>query len=181
MRSAALALVVPALLMAGDKPEAMPMPRLTPHHEALKAWEGTWDAEVHSAGLPGQPEQVSKGVETVRLVSGGLWAQVDFKADLGGMPFEGHGLFGYDPALRKHVGTWVDGMSAAMSVSSGRCDGQCRRIVSTFRGPGLDGRMTDIKEVSELVDADHRSEEMSWKARNGKFVKLMTIAYVRRK
>lgn len=180
MRTLALALTISAPLLAGDKPEAMPMAKPTPHHEAMKALEGTWDAEIR-AQEPGKAERVSRGSETVTLVPGGLWAKVEFKADFGGVPFEGHGLCGYDPAARRHVGAWADSMETNLVVSSGRCDGQCRRIVSYFKAPDMTGRMTDYKEVAELVDPDHRTMEMSCKDRKGRFVKMMTIAYTRRR
>lgn len=180
MRTLAAAVLIACPLLAGGAPEAMPGPKLTPHHEALKALEGTWDAEIHMDMGPGKPEQVSKGVESVKAVCGGLWIQVDFRSESGGMPMEGHGLFGYDTAARKHVGTWVDGMVSSMSVSTGRCDGQCKRLVSTFRGSDPSGKAVDYKELMQLQDPDHRTEEMSVKVK-GRFVKVMTILYTRRK
>ncbi|HJU83504.1 MAG TPA: DUF1579 family protein [Holophagaceae bacterium] len=180
MKPLPLALLLSLSLLAGDRPQAPAAPALTPHHESMKALEGTWDAEIRSVGT-GSPEQVSKGTETVKLVSGGLWAAVELRADVGGVPYEGHGLLGYDPAARKHVGAWVDSMATTMGSSSGRCDGQCRRIVFYYRGPDRTGRVTDFKEVAEVIDADHRTMELSCKDRKGRFVKTMTIAYTRRK
>jgi len=89
----------------------------------------------------------SKGVEVNALGLGGLWLITEFKCDTAGMPFEGRGLFGYDPAVKKHVGTWVDNTGYWQAVSSGTCPDGCKTVTSTFKGQGMDGKPAAFKEA----------------------------------
>lgn len=170
-----------ALLLAATLAPAQEAPKPTPHHEALKASVGTWDAVVKVHVGPGKPPLVSKGVEVNRLLLGGLWLQSSFRSDMGGVPFEGSGLFGYDPALGKHVGTWVDSMVMSQAFPEGTCTEGCKEVTLTFMGVGMDGKPCAYKEVSTQVDADHRSLAMYVKGKDGRYTLEMEIAYTRRK
>jgi hypothetical protein len=156
-------------------------PKPTPHHEAMKAAVGTWDAVVKMQVGPGKPPMESKGVEVNRLLMGGLWMQSSFSSDMGGVPFEGSGLFGYDPAKGRHVGTWVDSMVMSQAFPQGTCKDHCREVTMTFMGVGMDGKPCAYKEVSTQVDADHRTMTMYVKGKDGKYALEMEIAYTRRK
>ncbi|MFZ1613098.1 MAG: DUF1579 domain-containing protein [Holophaga sp.] len=177
MRIHHLFLALPMFLAAQEAP----LPKPTPHHLAMKRMEGTWDAVVKVQMAPGQPPMVSKGVEVNKLVPGGLWLQSEFKSDMMGMPFEGRGLFGYDPALGKHVGTWVDSMVYSLGNPTGTCKDDCKETICYFKGPGMDGKMVTYKEITVEHDADHRTMTMFIKGKKGAFVQNMVIEYTRRK
>lgn len=177
MRAIALCLAASVSLWSEDPP----MPKPDAHHLAMKAAEGTWDAVVKIHMGPGKPPVESKGVEVNKVVAGGFWLQSEFTSEMMGQPFEGRGLFGYDPMTKRHVGTWVDSMSTMQSISSGTCKDGCKEIVSTFKGLGPDNKMTTYREVSVQTDADHRSMTMFMKGKDGKFHQNMEITYTRRK
>src|SRR5207237_6024874 len=88
--------------------QEMPIPKPGPEHEILKKDVGVWDATVETTMEPGGKPNVTKGVETNTLLGGGLWMVQDFKGEFMGVPFQGHGVAGYDPFKKKYVGTWVD-------------------------------------------------------------------------
>lgn len=177
MRISHLFIAFPMLLGAQETPMAKP----TSHHLAMKAAEGTWDGIVKVYMAPGKPPMVSKAVEVNKLVPGGLWLQSEFKSDMMGTPFEGRGLFGYDPATGKHVGTWVDSMVPSQAISTGTCKDGCKEVTSYFEGPGMDGKLTTFKEISTEKDADHRTMTMFIKGQDGAFVLNLEIEYTRRK
>lgn len=160
---------------------AQEMPKPTPHHDAMKAMAGPWDATVKAYMAPGKPPMESKGVEVNTLGLGGLWLVSEFKSDMAGMPFEGRGLFGYDPSAKKHVGTWVDNSGYWQAVSAGTCADGCKTVTSTFKGYGMDGKPAAFKEVTRQVDADHRTMDMFIRGRDKNWVLMMEIAYTRRK
>ena len=175
---------LPHLLMAVSfflGAQDMPVPKPTPHHLAMKTLEGTWDAVVKVYMEPGKPPMESKAVEVNQLLPGGLWLQSEFKSEMMGTPFEGRGLFGYDPATRKHVGTWVDSTVTSMALSTGTCKHDCKEITCFFKGPGMDGKMTTYKEISVEKDADHRTMTMFIKGKDGAYHLNMGIEYTRRK
>ena len=181
LRSAIYLLASTLLLSHAGAGQAQELPKPTPHHEAMKAAAGTWDAVVTVQMGPGQPPMVSKAVEVNRMLMGGLWMQSSFSSDMGGVPFEGSGLFGYDPALGKHVGTWVDSMVMSQAFPVGTCKDHCREVTLTFMGVGMDGKPCAYKEVSVQVDEDHRTMAMFVKGKDGKYVLEMEIVYTRRK
>lgn len=161
--------------------QEMPIPKPTSHHRALQRAEGTWDAVVKMYGAPGKPPLVSKGVEVNKLVPGGLWLTSEFKSEMMGTPFEGRGIFGYDTATRRHVGTWVDSMVTGLALPIGTCKDDCRETTMTFKGPGMDGKPTTYKEVTVEKGPDQRLMTMYTKAKDGTFVRNMEIEYNRRK
>jgi hypothetical protein len=178
MRRAMLALLLSSFALSAQE---MPLPKPTPHHEAMKNLEGTWDAVVTMQMAPGQPPMVSKASEVNKLLTGGLWLQSEFTSEMMGTPFEGRGLFGYDPATHKHVGTWVDSMTMAPSNTVGTCKDGCKEMTCTFDGLDMKGKKVTYKEISVVQDPDHRTMTMYTKAKGGKYAQTMTIAYTRRK
>lgn len=174
---------IPLLFLTGAAllAQGMPLPKPTPHHLALKRLEGTWDATVKVYMGPGKPPMVSKAEEVNKLVPGGLWLTSEFKSDMAGTPFEGRGIFGYDPATGKHVGTWADSMVMSLSRPEGTCKDDCRETTMLFTGPGMDGKPTTYKEVSVEKDADHRVMTMYTQGKDGTFDLGMEIEYTRRK
>ena len=51
------------------------------------------------------------------------------------MAFEGRGQFGYDPAKKKYVGTWIDSMSPTLRVLEGTYDAKTKTL--TYKGDGV--------------------------------------------
>src|SRR4051812_24742132 len=95
---------------------------LSPEHAFLAGDVGTWSAEMVVNGPTGP--QRSVGTSVSRLV-GGRWLVTDFKNETG---FEGHGVYGFDPARGCFVGTWVDDMRPFLTVMEGRWDEATRTM-----------------------------------------------------
>ena len=171
----------PCLLLAASLSlGAQDFPKPTAHHAAFKALEGTWDAVVTYYVDPAKPPAVSKGVEVNKVVPGGLWIQSEFRSDMMGMPFEGRGLFGYDTAAGRHVGTWVDSFSTSQSIVEGTCKDGCREVTVFFKGPDMTGKTITYKEVNVVKDADHRTMTMYHQGSGGAYTQNMLIEYTRR-
>jgi hypothetical protein len=158
-----------------------PFPKPTAHHLAMKDQAGTWTAVAKMYLEPGKPPLISKGTETNLLVAGNLWLKSELRADMMGQVFEGHGLFGYDTQLKAHVGTWVDCSGTWMAVTRGTCTKDCQEQTLYFDGYDETGKPAAFKEVHTQVDRDHRSLVMFTKAKDGSFVRMMEMEYVRAK
>ena len=154
---------------------SMPVPG--PEHEILKKDVGTWDAEVEMMGAPGAPASVSKGVEKVTML-GGFWQLTEFQSEIMGMPFEGRGATGFDPAKKKFVGTWMDSMTPGYYTVEGTYDKVTKTLTATMEGPDPSGVITRSKETTVWKDADTRVFTMY--APDGQTV-AMRISYKRRK
>jgi hypothetical protein len=159
-------------------------PPPSPEHQILAADVGTWDAAIKSfMDGPGSEPQISKGVETNEIMTGGLWVLSKFEGNFGPMKFEGRGQFGYDPAKKKYVGTWIDSMSPSISVLEGTYDAKTKTM--SYIGDGYDPRSKSKytqRMVTAMKDDGTRVFTLSMKFEGGDpEVKMMEITYTKRK
>jgi uncharacterized protein DUF1579 len=98
-----------------------------------------------------------------------------------GAPFQGHGVEGWDPAKKKYVGTWVDSMSTALSLTESTYDAASRSMSGTLESPGPDGRPMKMRAVTQYTDDDTRVFTMYMPGPDGKEAPSMRITYKRRK
>jgi hypothetical protein len=161
---------------------AMPMVKPGPEHELLKKDVGTWDATVENLmpppGAPAPPPP-SKGVETNKLI-GGLWLVTDFKSQMMGQPFQGHGTTGYDTNKKKYVGTWVDSMSTGLMVGESTYDPATKTVTGYMEGTDPAGKPAKMKMVTEYKDDNTRVFTMYMTGPDGKEAPGMRITYKRR-
>jgi Protein of unknown function (DUF1579) len=162
-----------------------PIPTPTAEHEVLATEEGTWDATVKA--YPNGPESepmVSKGVEVNTVLTGGLWISSAFQGDFGGMKFEGRGQFGFDPAKKKYVGTWIDSMSPSLTILEGTYDAKIKTM--TYTGDGIcpiDGSKLMQRMVTTTKGDGSREFALfiTGAPTGGKEAKVMQVLYTKRK
>jgi hypothetical protein len=163
-----------------EKKEAPPAVGPGPEVERLKQLEGTWDAKI-SVPQPGAPAMESKGVQTARLGCGGLWLITDFKGEFMGMPFEGHGVEGYDSEKKKYVQVWVDPMSSSLDVMEGTYDEATKSF--TFKGKGKNpetGQTMEYRMKTVIESRDKHVFAMEMAAPDGT-TEAFKIEYTRKK
>jgi hypothetical protein len=144
VRLVAIAAVV--CLILSSQANAQEPPKPGPEHEMLKKMVGIWDATMKFGGME------SKGVSVYKMELGGLWLTSTFEGDIGGMKFTGKGLDSYDAAKKKYVAVWVDSMSTVPMLMEGTHDKAKNTTTMTGEGPGMDGKLTKYKAVSEMKD-----------------------------
>lgn len=144
-------------------------------HKVFARDAGTWDCEVKMFFRgPNSPPAVFTGVEVNKVVSGDLYLQTSFKCQMGDRgEFEGHSLVGYDPRLKKYVGTWVDNFTAVPSQINGEYNENeklftSRRVV--VDGSGNEQKSKDVTtwldestkklEIFLVVEADRKEIEV---------------------
>jgi hypothetical protein len=169
------------ILRAQAPAGAPPMPKPGPQHELFKTDAGTWDATVEAWMAPGAPPMTSKGVETNVLGCGGLCLISDFKGDMGGVPFHGHGTSAYDSIKKKYVGTWTDSMSSGIAMGESTYDPAKKTVTGYMEGPDMTGKIVKSKAVVEYKADGSRVFTMYTNGPDGKEVPGMRITYVKRK
>lgn len=182
--SSALLFLILGATAKDEKPgsdQQFTAPKPGPEHEILKKDAGVWDATVEEFTEPGTPPKKSKGVETNRLACGGLWLISEFKGEMMGGPFEGHGVTGYDPAKKKYSGIWVDGMSAALGLVEGTYDEAKKTMTSIYESHDPAGNPMKMKMVTVWKGEDSRAWTASMMGEDGKDMTMLTISYKRRK
>jgi hypothetical protein len=153
----------------------------TPQHELLKNDVGTWDADVKMWPGPETQPIESKATEKNELARGDMWLLSRFEGSFGDMKYAGYGTFGYDPAEKKYVGTWIDSMSPYLTTMKGDYDPATKTMTAIGAGrDAMTGKQTRTKHVSQYVDDDTRTFQMYMTGDDGKEFKVMEITYHRR-
>ena len=163
---------------AAQEPPAMPTPG--PAHQELTADEGTWDAVVEITPGPDMPPMTSKGVEVLTIGCGGLCLITDFKGDMIGMPFHGHGTMTWDAVKKKYVGSWTDSMSWGLQLTEGSWDPATKKYTGTMEGRDSMGNITKTRTVSEHADGKRVMTAFT-RGPDGKEFQVLKITYTKRK
>src|SRR5262249_20799651 len=93
-----------------------------PEHQMLASSAGQYDLTIKSWEEAGKPPTEDKGTATRAMMLDGRVLAEDVHSTMGGMPFEGHGMTGFDNVSRKYWGTWMDNMGTGVMVLDGTCD-----------------------------------------------------------
>src|SRR5262249_28832859 len=100
--------------------EAM-MKAATPgkEHAHLQKAVGTWEGTAKMWMEPDTTPTESKCTSGITSVLDGRFTHCDVTGDMGGRPFHGSGLYGFDNVSHKYQMTWVDNMGTGMMSGTG--------------------------------------------------------------
>jgi|GEM_PF-2951687 len=160
----------------GEPGMQMPEFKPSPEHLKLKKLVGSWDTTM---SVMGQPE--TKGSATFTMF-GDYWCMQDFRGDVMGKPYRGHGMDGYDPLKRLFVTIWVDDMSPMASTMTGTFDSSGKVLTST--GECTDpstGKLVKNKFTWETKDDNTMEFRMYQVGAEGTEQEHLHITYKRRK
>ncbi len=152
-------------------------------HQWLHKLLGEWTFETECPTGPGQPPSKHTGSETVRSL-GGMWVLCEGRGE---MPGGGTGLtvfqFGYDPAKKRFVGTFIGSMMPQLWVYDGELDPAGKVLTLNTEGPSFteEGKLAKYKDVFEMKSDDHRVLTSHALGEDGKWHEFMTAHYRRRK
>lgn len=122
----------------------------------------------------------SLGQENNRMV--GNWLISEFRADLGGMEFEGHAIIGYNSEAKKYQGSWVDSMNDFTSHMEGNYDNKTHTMTTLMTAAAPEG---ERKSKSTTVhDGDDKRVFTMFELKSGtkdEWLKSMEIIYTRKK
>ena len=174
--AAAMCLLMASMALADD-PMGMQPPSAGPQHKLLASRVGEWKATVKMFMAPGAPPMVMEGTETVSAMTGGTWFLTDFRSDAP-MPFQGHGVEGFDAKKGKYVGTWTDSWSPGYQTLEGPESPDGKSLTLVMIGPGMTGEIETTTMVETLDDANHRSTK-SYRGPDASGDPIMTVDYSR--
>ena len=163
---------------------AAQFPSATEEHKILQQEEGEWTAKVKlffgPTGPYEKPEE-STATETNSMV-GPFFITSDFKANFGGMPFTGHGVFGYDTASKKYTGMWIDSFGSTPTKMLGTFDAATKTMTYETTGMGMDGKPMKGKNVVVYSSKDSRTMTMFMQLPGqDEMAKMMELTYERKK
>jgi hypothetical protein len=152
------------------------------HHEHLARMAGTWDVQGTFWMQPGAPPSKSTGTSRNEMILGGRFLHTHYESEFMGQPFVGMGLDGFDNAIQKHVGVWVDSAGTMVLQFTGECSdgGKLLETMSEFLDP-MSGELTRMKGVVTHVADDKYTFESWSQGPDGEFFKSMELTYTRKK
>jgi hypothetical protein len=116
--------------------------------------EGTWDADV-TFFENDEPSGTAKGVQVNSLLANKHWITNDFRipATAKFPPYQGHGVWGWDPVAKTYVNTWVDTNDLTVRIDYGYW--QPKEQVMTWSSKQADGQghFIDYRMVEEFRGA----------------------------
>ncbi len=181
-RAAALALALgpPLSLPPLAAATAQEAPKPDPALAVLALEAGTWDADItFPSREPGKPDGKAKGVQVNTLRSNGMWMLNQFSVE--GTPYEGTGLWGYDPKTGKYRGIWADNNEHRIRVDEGTWDPGTQTMTWTAEMVQADGSVAPLR-FTEAFKGDVRTFHMvAIGPKSGKEFPLLDITFTRRK
>jgi len=152
-----------------------------PMHELLKPMAGNWKTTAKSWLKPGTEPSVSEGTCESTWILGNRYLQSTYKGDMGGMPFEGWGLMGYDNQKQEFVSVWADNFGTGIAMSDGKADpsGKVLTMMTTMPDPQT-GAPTPYKMITKVANENQYMMSMS-SMKDGKEQTEMEITYTRMK
>ncbi len=161
----------PAPAIAANAAMKAPSKEMEPLFQSI----GNWTTTVKMAASGDRPASESPGTDKATPICNGNWIWCDFNSNFGGMPFEGHGIDGYDGGEKKYVSYWIDSMSCVLMKTSGNHD--AAKNACTLDGTSLDdqGKPMTIHQVLTMPDANTRILNMTFKSPNS--TEQMEITY----
>jgi len=149
-------------------------------HARMAKAAGSYMITVKSWQQPGAEPTVDQGTVTRRVILDGRVMVEEMSSSMGGQPFSGFGLSGFNNVTGKHWSTWNDSMNTGLTVAEGSCTAQA---TCSFIGHWNDAvtkqqasaRM-ELRWTSPAVEVF----EMFGAGPDGKEMKMMEITYTRR-
>jgi len=179
--SIAIALFVNGVLAQSPEPSKV-QDAPAKDHEWLKQLVGEWDVQFKMYMQPDQPPAEFAGTDTVRAL-GNHWVVAETKTTMMGAPYSGILSLGYNP-LKKHFnGTWIDSFGGYLWVYKGTLNDIGDTLTLETEGPSLQApdKTARYKEVIQFTGKDSRTFTSSFETEDGKWVKILTIEYRKKK
>lgn len=161
---------------------AAPAPLVSSHPappDLLSRFAGVWDATMTMAGEANQPPVILNGQEVNKIGGDALYIVSDFKALLGGHPFQGHGLLAWDASAGKFRRAWADSTSQSFWISEGTWNQDTQTLTMWIDTTDSEGHPARWREETVFKD-DARTFTMFLPGSDKIEAAALSIAYHRR-
>jgi hypothetical protein len=151
-----------------------------PEHQEMAKMAGNWKLDVTSWMAPGAPPEKSAATAQFESLLGGRFLQQKVHGEMGGQPFDGMGLEGFDNVSKERFGIWIDSMGTGSMMTSGKCAAGAKTC--TFTGSMNDpmtGKPSKVREVITRAGDDKFTFDMYGPDPGGKEYHIMQILYTR--
>lgn len=150
-------------------------------HQWLQRLVGSWTFESECSMGPDQPPSKMNGNEVVRSL-GGLWTIGEGEGDMpGGGSCKSIMTLGFDPQLKRFVGTFIASVMTRLWLYDGSLDPTGKILTLDTEGPSMaeDGTLAKYQDIIEFVSDDHRTLSSRFIGPDGNWVPFMKAHYRR--
>ena len=152
-------------------------------HEWLKQLVGEWDVQFKMYMQPDQPPTESTGTDSVRAL-GDHWIIAETRTTMMGAPYTGILSLGYNALKKQFNGTWIDSFGGQLWIYKATLNDAGDTMTLETEGPSLTqgpDKTARYREVIQITGKDTRTFNSSTETEDGKWMKIVTIEYRRKK
>jgi hypothetical protein len=159
----------------------MHAPPPLPEHQWLQKLVGEWRFESECHPGSDQPPMKSSGTESVRSL-GGLWTIGEGRGE---MPSGGTCTtlmtLGYDPQIKRFVGTFVASVMTHLWPYDGSLDETGQLLTLNSEGPSFadETKYAKYQDMIRFIDDNHRILSSQYRDEDGEWHLFMTAHYYR--
>lgn len=127
-------------------------------HEMLANRVGTWTVAGKAWDSPDAEPMLFTATSTIKSVMDGRYflEKVEGPGFMGGPPFEGRSIFGYDNITKTYFSFWFDNMMTGVARYEGTATDDGRTIHYTVDTPDpMGGKYKQVRAVDRMIDDDH--------------------------
>lgn len=151
------------------------------HHEHMKPLVGNWNLLVTWRMSPDAAWEETNSTASITWAMGERFLLEKVRGDMGGQPFEGMAIMGYDNARKKHTSMWIDNHTTSTAMAYGTCDSSGKTM--TFVGESIDpmtGESYKEKTVLRIINDNKLLFQMYRPGPDGGEFMSMEITYTRK-
>jgi hypothetical protein len=155
---------------------------LSAQHKILEGYVGKWKTTIHIMPEDSSAEPSdSQGTAEGKLLMGGRFIEMTHTSVVGGQPYEGTWLCGYDDVVSRYMSTWIDNTSPAILSYVGAYDSAKKQMTMTTHYSDPQNRKLVMSRVTlTTVDANTVVfDQYIAHAVGGKEAHTMSITYKR--
>lgn len=163
-----------ACMAAGEKGEM---------HAWLAKSVGTWKGKEQMWMTAQAPVMNLECINTVTSLMDGRYTQCNLTGDMGGQPFHGMAINGYDNVTKKFVASWIDNMGTGIMQGTGELSSDKKTLTWTYNfNCPIQKKMVTMREVDTFTGPDAMTMDMfSNDPHTGKEFKMLHIDFTRQK
>lgn len=151
-----------------------------PEHARMAATAGDWEAEVNAYMDPSAPPQTSKSTVKREVLMDGRFIQSKWKGEMGGAPFMGMEIMGYDNAEGVYWSLWIDNMGTGSMMMKGKFEGDTLVMKGEAFEPATKSMVTYTTKTMHK-GPDQASFQMFRAEKDGAQTKCLEITMMRKK
>jgi len=152
-------------------------------HAELAKCVGTWAGKTKMWMAPEATEPMtSECTQTCASIMDGRFIKIEVKGDMGGMPFNGFGITGFDNVSKKYTSSWIDNMGSGIMQGTGVASEGGKVITFTYNyNCPITKKPATMREVHTHTSPDAYTLAMfGADPHSGKEFKMMEIAFTRK-